>query len=95
MASSSIYGGTYNLISVTMKKMGVDVTFVDPDCAEEELNAAFQELSLIHILLAGLPPAAMRKVPTNARKTASSWRLPILFRFRIAMMTAIRITLKL
>ena len=43
LASSSIYGGTYNLISVTMKKMGVDVTFVDPDCAEEELNAAFQE----------------------------------------------------
>ena len=43
VASSSIYGGTYNLISVTMKKMGVDVTFVDPDCAEEELDAAFQE----------------------------------------------------
>lgn len=43
VASSSIYGGTYNLISVTMKKMGVDVTFVDPDCAEEKLNAAFQE----------------------------------------------------
>ena len=43
VASSSIYGGPYNLISVTMKKMGVDVTFVDPDCAEEELNAAFQE----------------------------------------------------
>ena len=40
VASSSIYGGTYNLISVTMKKMGVDVTFVDPDCTEEELNAA-------------------------------------------------------
>lgn len=43
VASSSIYGGTYNLISVTMKKMGVDVTFVDPDCTEEELNAAFLE----------------------------------------------------
>ena len=43
VASSSIYGGTYNLISVTMKKMGVDVTFVDPDCTEEELNAAFQD----------------------------------------------------
>ena len=43
VASSSIYGGTYNLISVTMKKMGVDVTFVEPDCTEEELNAAFQE----------------------------------------------------
>lgn len=43
VASSSIYGGTFNLISVTMKKMGVDVTFVDPDCTEEELNAAFQD----------------------------------------------------
>lgn len=43
VASSSIYGGTFNLISVTMKKMGIDATFVDPDCSEEELNAAFQE----------------------------------------------------
>lgn len=43
VASSSIYGGTFNLISVTMAKMGVTVTFVDPDCREEELNAAFQE----------------------------------------------------
>lgn len=43
VSSSSIYGGTYNLISVTMKKMGIDVTFVDPDCSEEELNAAFRE----------------------------------------------------
>ena len=41
--SSSIYGGTYNLLSVTMKKMGLEVTFVDPDCTEEELNAAFQD----------------------------------------------------
>ena len=43
VASSSIYGGTFNLISVTMKKMGIDVTFVAPDASEEELNAAFQE----------------------------------------------------
>lgn len=43
VASSSIYGGTFNLISVTMKKMGIDVTFVEPTCTEEELNAAFQE----------------------------------------------------
>ncbi len=43
VSSSSIYGGTFNLISVTMKKMGIDVTFVSPDCTEEELNAAFQE----------------------------------------------------
>ncbi len=43
VASSTIYGGTFNLISVTMKKMGIDVTFVSPDASEEELNAAFQE----------------------------------------------------
>ena len=43
VSSASIYGGTFNLISVTMKKMGIDVTFVSPDCTEEELEAAFQE----------------------------------------------------
>lgn len=43
VSSSSIYGGTFNLIEVTMKKMGIDVTFVSPDCSEEELNAAFQK----------------------------------------------------
>ena len=43
VSSSSIYGGTFNLIAVTRKKMGVDVTFVSPDCTEEELNAAFKE----------------------------------------------------
>ena len=43
VASSSIYGGTFNLISVTMARMGIDVTFVSPDCTDEELNAAFRE----------------------------------------------------
>jgi len=43
VSSASIYGGTFNLFSVTMKRMGIDVTFVDPDCTEEELNAAFRE----------------------------------------------------
>ncbi len=43
VASSSIYGGTFNLISVTMAKMGIGATFVSPDCAKEELDAAFQE----------------------------------------------------
>ena len=43
VCSSSIYGGTYNLIAVTMKKMGITATFVSPDCTEEELDAAFQE----------------------------------------------------
>lgn len=42
VASSSIYGGTFNLIDVTMRKMGIDVTFVSPDATEEELNAAFK-----------------------------------------------------
>ena len=42
VASSTIYGGTFNLISVTMKKMGITATFVDPLCSEEELDAAFQ-----------------------------------------------------
>ena len=42
VASSAIYGGTYNLFAVTMKRMGVDFAFVSPDCTEEELNAAFR-----------------------------------------------------
>lgn len=42
VASSSIYGGTFNLIAVTLKKMGIDATFVSPDASEEELNAAFK-----------------------------------------------------
>ena len=43
VASSSIYGGTFNLIDVTMRKMGIDVTFVSPKASEEELNAAFKD----------------------------------------------------
>ena len=43
VASTAIYGGTYNLLAVTMKRMGVDVTFVDPDASEEELSRAFRE----------------------------------------------------
>ena len=42
VASSAIYGGTFNLINVTMRKMGIECTFVSPDCTEEELEAAFQ-----------------------------------------------------
>lgn len=43
VCSSAIYGGTYNLFAVTMKRMGIDFTFVAPDCSDEELNAAFKE----------------------------------------------------
>ena len=42
VCSSAIYGGTYNLFAVTMKRMGIGFTFVEPDCTDEELNAAFQ-----------------------------------------------------
>ena len=43
VSSASIYGGTFNLIAVSMAKMGIEVTFVSPDCTEEELNAAFKD----------------------------------------------------
>ncbi len=43
VASSAIYGGTYNLFAVTMKRMGIEFTFVSPDCSDEELEAAFKD----------------------------------------------------
>ncbi len=42
ISSSAIYGGSFNLFSVTMKRMGIEFTFLSPDCTEEELNAAFR-----------------------------------------------------
>ena len=42
IASTAIYGGTFNLYNVTLRKMGIDVTFIDPDCTDEELEAAFR-----------------------------------------------------
>ncbi len=42
VSSSTIYGGTYNLFAVTMKRMGIEFTFVSPDCSDEELEAAFR-----------------------------------------------------
>jgi len=42
VASSTIYGGTFNLIGVTMKRMGIEATFISPDCSDEELEAAFR-----------------------------------------------------
>ncbi len=43
ISSSAIYGGTFNLFNVTMRKLGIDFTFLRPDATEEELNAAFRE----------------------------------------------------
>ena len=42
VSSSAIYGGTFNLFSVTMKKLGIDVTFISPEASEEEIAAAFK-----------------------------------------------------
>ncbi|MDO4623356.1 MAG: O-acetylhomoserine aminocarboxypropyltransferase/cysteine synthase [Eubacteriales bacterium] len=42
VSSSTIYGGSFNLFNVTMRRMGIDFTFVDPDCSDEELEAAFK-----------------------------------------------------
>ncbi len=42
VASSAIYGGSFNLLDVTMRKMGIETTFVSPDCSDEELEAAFR-----------------------------------------------------
>lgn len=42
VSSASIYGGTYNLFAVTMRRMGIEFTFVEPDCSKEELEAAFR-----------------------------------------------------
>ena len=43
VSSTAIYGGTFNLFNVTLRKLGIDFTFVSPDCTEAELNAAFKE----------------------------------------------------
>ncbi len=43
VSSVAIYGGTFNLFNVTLRRMGVDFTFVSPDCSDEELEAAFKE----------------------------------------------------
>lgn len=42
ISTSTIYGGTFNLFNITMRKMGIDVSFIDPDCTEAELEAAFK-----------------------------------------------------
>ncbi len=43
ICSSAVYGGTYNLYAHTIRKMGIEATFIDPDCTKEELDAAFKE----------------------------------------------------
>ena len=48
VASSALYGGTYNLFAVTMKRMGIEFTFVSPDCTEEEMiSAAMRQITAL------------------------------------------------
>ena len=82
VASSTIYGGTFNLISVTMKKMGITATFVDPLCSEEELDAAFQPNTKVvfgeTIANPALTVLDIEKFAKAATPTAyrSSWTTP-------------------
>src|SRR5699024_120844 len=43
VCSSALYGGTYNLFAHTLRKMGIEASFIDPDSEKDELNAAFKE----------------------------------------------------
>ena len=68
VASSAIYGGTYNLIAHTMAKMGVESTFVSPECTPEELEAAFRP--------ATRAPSLARPSPTLRSTCSTSSALP-------------------
>ena len=82
VASSSIYGGTFNLIAVTMAKMGITATFVSPDATDEELDAAFQDNTKAvfgeTIANPPLPCWILRNSPRPLIATAypSSWITP-------------------
>ena len=67
VSSSAIYGGTYNLFAVTMKKMGIDFTFVSPDCTEEQLELFFYYCSP-NVVLMTLPLFMLcKKVRVNSQ----------------------------
>lgn len=77
VSSSSIYGGTYNLFAVTMKRMGIDFTFVSPDCTKEELDAAFRpntrRYSARRLQTLRLPCSILKSSPPP--RTATAFRL--------------------
>ena len=50
VCASAVYGGTYNLYAHTIKKMGIDATFVDPECTTEELNAASKRIQKLYLV---------------------------------------------
>ena len=67
VASSAIYGGTYNLLAHTMGRMGLECTFVDPHCTDEELAAAFRpNIKCVLAPTSSACPAASRTPPTSS-----------------------------
>ena len=62
VCSSTIYGGTFNLFGVTMKKLGIEVTFVDPDASEEEISAEHKGFVWRNLVQSGHECARYRKV---------------------------------
>lgn len=74
VASAAIYGGTFNLFAVTMKRMGIDFTFVDPNCSEEELNAAFQpNTKAVFGRPSPTPPSLFWTLRSLARRRPRPW----------------------
>ena len=70
VSSSTIYGGTFNLISVTMAKMGIEVTFVSPNCTDAELDAAFSSSS------EQLGSTKVKSMPMRFMVTAKRLKVP-------------------
>ena len=68
IASSAIYGGTFNLFAVTMKKMGIDFTFIDPDCSDEELEAAVRPNTKAVFICASTWPTLSFRSPTSSSR---------------------------
>ena len=91
---SALYGGTYNLYAHTIKKMGVDATFVDPDCSEEELEAAFREKTQKRCLESRLPIRLLLFLifkNLQVRRTDTEFRLLWIIRLQHRL-TAVRLS---
>lgn len=76
--SSTVYGGTFNLLTVTMKKMGIECTVVDPDASEEELDKAFRENTRCVLAETIANPALVVLDIEKFAKAAHSHQVPLI-----------------
>ena len=90
VCASALYGGTYNLYAHTIKKMGVDATFVDPDCSEEELEAAFRENTKA-VFGESIANPALVVLDLQVRRTDTEFRLLWIIRLQHRL-TAVRLS---